>query len=313
MYFPYLRAKQFELIALRELLENKLIGENIFPIIEPLKLSPTLIKTMEHYTRENRLLGIVQNPKVGNFLDNFDEGNENRFSEAYKEIMRSPYLVNCYVTNENFKTELNQQLSLENLNNDEIILIHDSREYLNDFSLDFSILHPKYNLVPDESIYRRTVKKNRILFRDKFIKQSRNTDYTKIEDEFYSDDHLYFMDEGYEGFADYSIIGAEYSEAGFAPYAVAIHIVYFDVNKNLRIKHFVSDSNKDTRDPAGKFGEALKKLVECYELSSINTYGLNQFRYHYDNGTYPGLGTVKKLSVMHHFELISRYLDEVKQ
>lgn len=67
MYFPYLRAKQFELIALRELLENKLIGENIFPIIEPLKLSPTLIKTMEHYTRENRLLGIVQNPKVGNF------------------------------------------------------------------------------------------------------------------------------------------------------------------------------------------------------------------------------------------------------
>ena len=37
MYFPYLRGRQFELIALRELLENDLIGDKIIPIIEPIK------------------------------------------------------------------------------------------------------------------------------------------------------------------------------------------------------------------------------------------------------------------------------------
>ena len=34
MYFPYLRGRQFELIALRELVERKKIGQNIIPIIE---------------------------------------------------------------------------------------------------------------------------------------------------------------------------------------------------------------------------------------------------------------------------------------
>lgn len=35
MYFPYLRGRQFELIALRELIENNLIGNHIYPVIEP--------------------------------------------------------------------------------------------------------------------------------------------------------------------------------------------------------------------------------------------------------------------------------------
>ena len=37
MYFPYLRGRQFELIALRELIENDCINSSIIPIIEPVK------------------------------------------------------------------------------------------------------------------------------------------------------------------------------------------------------------------------------------------------------------------------------------
>ena len=48
MYFPYLRGRQFELIALRELVENKLIGKHIYPVIEPVNLSSTLTKTLEN-------------------------------------------------------------------------------------------------------------------------------------------------------------------------------------------------------------------------------------------------------------------------
>ena len=47
MYFPYLRGRQFELIALRELLENVRISENIIPIIEPINPSSTLMKTLK--------------------------------------------------------------------------------------------------------------------------------------------------------------------------------------------------------------------------------------------------------------------------
>ncbi|MDD4049191.1 MAG: sce7725 family protein, partial [Clostridia bacterium] len=49
MYFLYLRGKQFELIAIRELLENSLLSDKIIPIVEPVKLSSTLIKTVQTF------------------------------------------------------------------------------------------------------------------------------------------------------------------------------------------------------------------------------------------------------------------------
>ena len=112
------------------------------------------------------------------------------------------------------------------------------------------------------------------------------------------------------GFADYSVVGEEYNETGFAPYAVAIHIVYFDTDESLRVKHFVSDSNDDISDPAGKFQEALSKLVEWNKKKQLDTVAMKEFEDLYRREAYPGLGTVKKLSIMHHLELIGRYLDE---
>ncbi|MCQ2513413.1 MAG: sce7725 family protein, partial [Lachnospiraceae bacterium] len=84
---------------------------------------------------------------------------------------------------------------------------------------------------------------------------TRNIDYSNIDTEFFSSDHLYYAEDGYKGFSDYSVVGEEYSETGFAPYAVAIHIVYFDEKNNLRMAHFVSDSNDDISDPARKFAD----------------------------------------------------------
>ena len=146
---------------------------------------------------------------------------------------------------------------------------------------------------------------------DHFPKQMRNIDYLDIENEFFSSDHLYYADDGYKGFSDYSVVGEEYSETGFAPYAVAIHIVYFDEKSVLRIAHFVSDSNDDISDPARKFAEAVEKLVEWNETMRLDTVGIREFEAAYDNKIYPGLGVVKKYSIMHHLELMSKYLDGV--
>ncbi|CDX00718.1 sce7725 family protein [Desulfitobacterium hafniense] len=51
MYFPYVRGRQYELLALRELVSNNLLGDYVVPIVEPVKLSPTLIKTMSEYIK----------------------------------------------------------------------------------------------------------------------------------------------------------------------------------------------------------------------------------------------------------------------
>ena len=164
-------------------------------------------------------------------------------------------------------------------------------------------------LIPDDRAFRRVISESKVLFEDNFNKRSRNIDYIEHEDEFFSDSHLYFQNENYVGFADYSVVGEEFNESGFAPVAVAIHIVYFNEKKELRIHHFVSDSNDGIEDPGGKFGEALEKLVYwCEENNVQNTLGLQGFYDCYNSGKYPGLGTVKKYSIMHHLELVSNFL-----
>lgn len=80
----------------------------------------------------------------------------------------------------------------------------------------------------------------------------------------------------------------------------------------MRVHHFVSDSNDDIQNPAKKFYEAVHKLSIWTKENDISiTTGLSGFLMHYNNQTYPGLGSVKKLSLMHHLELVGRYLDEV--
>lgn len=74
MYFPYLRGRQFELIALRELLEGKRISEKVIPIIEPVKPSSTLLKTLKTFVKNDREIAVVFNPTVGDFTKKV-EGN----------------------------------------------------------------------------------------------------------------------------------------------------------------------------------------------------------------------------------------------
>jgi hypothetical protein len=202
-----------------------------------------------------------------------------------------------------------EELIGRGISKNEVMSIYTDREGITDYDELFE-KSAKYNVVPYDMAYRR-IRERRILLSDRFdaIKKERNNDYAKKDDEFFSDDHLYYTD-GYVGFSDYSIVGQEYQESGFAPYAVAIHIVYFDREDNLRIHHFVSDSNDDINDPAKKFYEAVSKLVEWNASMHLETEGIKMFEELHRTGAYPGLGVVKKLSIMHHLQLMGEYLEE---
>ncbi|MFL0250135.1 sce7725 family protein [Clostridium neuense] len=309
MYLPYLRGRQFELLALRELLEKKLIGNKIIPIIEPIKPTSTLVKTLKLYTVNKRNLAIIMNPKVGKFISDLrkmqEDDKDNNIVKLLSDSMKKENAIKAYI----MTGKISQKIKYKEGKNKFIIINYD-RDAI-DYYLDvYSDVFPMFTLIPDDRIFKRSVGNGKVLFSDRYKKRERNVDYIKEEDEFFSDDHLFFSEEGYKGFSDYSVVGQEFNDSGFAPLAVAIHIVYFDNKKNLRIRHFVSDSNEDIKDPAGKFGEALRKLVLWVDDNNIPlTEALKQFKELYYTGKYPGLGTVKKLSIMHHIELVNKYLE----
>lgn len=317
MYFPYLRGRQFELLALRELANQKLLGEHIIPIIEPVKLSSTLVNTLDVFVKNNQCIAVILNPMVGNFGSEFedisDQERKSIYQTRFSDTLQSPFVIKSLIMQDNTQSWINS-LTKQNIEKGDLLAVNASRDHFSIYEIEFSSVSPRYVLIPDESTFRRRVRKNKVLLDDKFEKQSKNADYKEIDDAFFSDDHLYYKEDNFIGFSDYSIVGDEYSESGFAPRAVAIHIVYFDAENNLRIHHFVSDSNEDIKNPAGKFYEAVSKLYAWYQnrKSSFKlTLGFKKFLEHYKDQSYPGLGTVKKLSIMHHLELMSIYFNEV--
>lgn len=308
MYFPYLRGRQYELLAIRELLENNLLSSKVLPIIEPVKASSTLILSINAFSVADRDIGIVLNPAVGSLEKDIIKEKNISIKEKWGYALSLKNVVKCFHIGSDIPHSLNE-IQNNRTNMQKIGLICTTTDGIRLFEKISPSVNPLFTLIPDESMFRRRIRTNRVMFADRFEKQTRNTDYADRIDEDFSADHLFYKPDGYIGFSDYSVIGSDYSETGFAPYAVAIHIVYFDRDDNLRIHHFVSDTNEDITDPAGKFEEAVRKLVEWNETQKLNTLGIKRLTEAYKNKKYPGLGTVKKYSIMHHLELIGAYLD----
>lgn len=303
MYLPYIRGKQFDLLALKELVEADKMSNNILPIIEPVKFSTTLVNTVKSFAKRNKKVVFVLNPSVGNFHKEYDSSkNEKLKNELATVFQNSHVLLGIILENRN-------SINMDWINNYSEKIVPICRTSTG-IALHSELIGSKalYNIIKDSSEFTRSISLNRISLEDKFNAQKRNSDYVDIPEELFSTEHLHYKKNGFIGFSDYSIVGFDFSGTGFKPYAVAIHIVYFDEDKNLMVKHYTSDSNDDYDDTPGKFKEAIEKLVNCNIIRNMQTDGLNELRNHYDNEHYPGLGVVKKLSIKHHIELMDTFL-----
>jgi len=152
----------------------------------------------------------------------------------------------------------------------------------------------------------------RILVRDGFERR-KNSEYQKNSPEKFSELHVTFGDMGMDGFGDFLTVGDSYSETGGPAYAVAIHLTYIDPDQDnvMFVYHFVSTTNDTPADPAGKFAQALKKLIAKLDSGTSkldNTQAIQELRELHAKGHFPGLGYVKKLSMKHHIETLANYL-----
>lgn len=292
MYFPYLRGKLYELVAVRELIQENLIQSSyISPIIEPVRDNGTFNSLIKVADENKYVLNIISNPQVGEYSD----------LDKLKSIIDSnEYLRNSVIVLENQKDGFNKgdllfyTSPVKGPDCDDIQTIN-----VTPYDLDYNaIIRPK---------------QPRVVFTDSFDKKDRNADYLKYPDVNFSNYHKLYKSAGFYGYGDYSIIGEDYSDSGFAPFAVAIHIVYFDDNNALRLKHFVSKSNDDMYNPANKLHEALEEMDKWYSSADFDkdkndSVGLQELENLYLHDKYSGLGYLKKLELMHHFEIMNRYL-----
>lgn len=312
MYYPYFRGKQFELITIRESALT-LAQSNFVPIIEPVKETLRgLERTLDSVCEASGEAIVVVNPYYGDHQED-STGISSLLSENYldKSSISAGILLKEDMT-------VNQALAFYDQHRDHSpTFIHagftEAKSLAKELGGELKGSRNIFFEVYCGKLYRKHFyESTRVLIRDGF-KRRRNADHPILEE--FSDLHATYTEEGMDGFGDFLIVGDDYSEAGGPAYAIAIHLTFIDQDKDdaMFIYHFVSDTKDTPADPAGKFSEALEKLIvklDSGHSKLLDTASIEEFKQLHDRGHFPGLGYVKKLSMNHHIETLSKYFSE---
>lgn len=309
MYYPYFRGKQFELLALREC-ASVLATASFVPIIEPVRESLSgLERALEAITEAGGRAIVIVNPRHGDHKSNGDS--------------ISAFLERNYRDND--AISVGALLLSDTRADDAIALIEAHAAH------QLAIIHAGFTeartlassledrmgnitnvFIEDQAnmLYRRHFGgSTRVLVRDGF-EQKKNADYGEVDP--FSDLHATYLDMGMQGYGDFLTVGDRYSEGGGPAYAVAIHLTFIDPDKDeaMFTYHFVSDTNDTPTDPAGKFAQALQKLIGRLDSGRshlLETTAIGEFRRLHEAAHFPGLGYIKKLSIRHHIETLADY------
>lgn len=313
MYHPYFRGKQFELITIREM-AGLMAASGFVPVIEPVKETlKGLEKALQAICDAGGRAVVIVNPYHG---DHQEDGI------GITNLLQADYIGNDAISaGLLLRSDMTfaQAIEAYEAHKDHCpTFVHAGftsqkalAEYLGD-----DLAGSQHIFIEDHAntLYRKHFDgSTRVLVRDGF-KRLKNSEYARIALEEFSELHLTFnSDLNMAGFGDFLMVGDSYSEGGGPAYAVAIHLTFIDPDKDdvMYIYHFVSTTNDTPLDPAGKFAQALKKLIDKLEAGNsklLETSAIKEFRDLHAKGHFPGLGYVKKLSMKHHIETLADYL-----
>ena len=311
MYHPYFRGKQYELITIREM-ASVLKQAGFRPIIEPVKETlKGLSKALDAVAETEGHAIVIVNPYHGDLSGS---------GETLTELLQQKFLdlprISAGILLKQDMSVAEALQCFETHSDHSPCLIHAGFADAKNLAASLGVPQPdQCHVFFDRfcgKLYQKHFKgAHRVLLRDGFQKK-RNRDYKLLEP--FSDLHATYGDEGMDGFGDFLIVGDDYSESGGPAYAVAIHLTYIDPDQDdaMQIYHFVSERQDTPQDPAGKFAEALKKMIRTLDAPKskvIKTRAVEEFRDLHQRGHFPGLGYIKKLSMNHHIETLARYFN----
>ena len=304
MYFPYLRGKTYELAVLDDCIELIQRKEQIVPIIEPVKKDVSgLTNKLIRYVQRGMPIILITNPKVGELSSKPDEILD--IVAPKLDENGSSHILGFIITEKTSAQDIHSFINRTMQN--KVCFIHafeyiDPRVFDGHENIEFHIF---INGKADLSYQRKFIEPQKIIIEDGFTVQTKNALYPN--DENFSELNKNYQQLGYMGFGDYLIVGKDFKLKGGPAYAVVIHITYQKETGGIGIRHFVSDRTDTDKDTAGKFLEALSKLMAEKNKNSkiIQTMAMNKYSNLFDRRHFPNLGYVKKLSMEHHIELMA--------
>lgn len=312
MYYPYLRGRQFELLALRGLLDSNDFLSYVRPVIEPVRkdFSPLRLASKE-FASANFNPYLIVNPSVGelaqapgavaDFLEDSLEG-----TCTYKPaFICNNWLLDNFDWVEKFRGALLICVD-SGVPDNEIISLAQA-----DAISEVMLFEPDGHRALKMGIQNCGVPIVRL--DNRFSAEQRNADYLSIPPEKFSEELSFFTNDRYAGYSDFTLLPMQFSDGGFLPRAVVIHWSFLKQSSmgvtEIWMAHYTSTSNYSTTNVAGKFMEAAEKLLTSAEKPHFSeNQALKELDTYYRSNRYPGLGVLKKLTMQNHILINAEFL-----
>ena len=316
MYFPYLRARQNEIFAVREAVPAIAQRRKVRPILEPVRQGQpvTQLLTCAQALENNGLpYLLVENPTVGHYrnLPPATLRNEAMLPACGMGTSCIPaFIVGAGTTLAAVSAFLNRYA------NRPVALIHET-SFQNGAGLvglvqaAGNVQHHIFRQPGTSTAYQHLFPGLNAVLTDVVSTRANNAAYANPPVmEHFTSEHLHFQQNGFGGFSDYGTIGRAHREddGGGGTRAVAIHLTYPDVNDVVWIRHFVSDDQISVGRVSQKSLEAAQHLVAFAQgtpsiqcSSAVADWQQSVAAQH---GR--GLGVLKRWSMRHHMELMDR-------
>lgn len=312
MYYPYLRGKQFEFLALRsisvELPEDQ--RAKVRPVIEPVKreMDTVALNALSTMLDNGILFSFILNPQVGEF----ESVREIYFPEELRE-MQGEWIPALLLAGDAGWLGGEANRLIEEYGFEELLVVLPKNEEVSKWNALFS-LQAVTTIVCCDADSRSTIRQLRgygkdiVRMDDCFQAEQRNKDFRGKEDQRFNDNVAFYEGESFAGFGDYATLPASFVKGGMLPWVVAIHMTYNRNEEEVWIHHFLSESNDNgTENIQGKFREAASQVKPFFErYPSDWTLAVEKLHQYVESGHYPGLGTLKRISIEHHISLMGR-------
>lgn len=274
-YYPLVRGKQFDLLALVDALQDGLAPQ-IIPVIEPVKDNPQLPAVVKAFAAASHPLFVLQNPLVG----------------AYGLLAqpRHPVPVPLPAPVQPARYFDAQPAPL--------LIVRTMAEAQ-------ALPAAQWVILPAEARYRALRRPHAIYLQDTFPVRDHTADYYTLQTERYQYPLASLPG---AGFADYPLATQHYFEHGYPSRAIAVHLLVPD-HGGLALQHFVSVNNDDFSDPAGKFFEALAPIPHWLAgHPTADTPALQDLLALATAHHFPGLGKVRELELRHFYTVMGHFL-----
>ena len=293
MYYPYLRGKQFDLLALKELVKAERLKKTIVPVIEPVKQSKTLLQTLEVFRQKGQPFYLIDNPQAGDFLTETGLETLQELAQGHRA-----HIITANQGELHFSPE--------------DLYIANSAQGLQD--LPEAYRNGQFAAPFEMRILRQlTTVQGLILLQDPFTRLPRNSYYREYPDELFTRSHLTYEKQGFTGFGDFSLDSRIYYDQGYPDRDLCLHLVYPGDEQELRVHHFVSPEDpEDARlSQKEKFLQLIGEVDSWAKAGRLpETLGLGLLLKAYQEDRFPGMGVIRKGVIMHHLEIMGMLLSD---